>query len=68
MLQLPLQCRYKNSKNKGARKTLMALKANALMSTFRYLCTTIKTKFDNFALPSDIKQVVSILMKDRERV
>ena len=34
MLQLPLQCRYKNSKNKGARKTLMALQTNALMSTF----------------------------------
>ena len=33
MLQLPLQCRYKNSKNKGARKTLKALQTNALMST-----------------------------------
>ena len=68
MLQLPLQCRYKNSKNKGASKTVMALQTNALMSTFRYLCTTIKKKFDNFALPFDIKQVVSILMKDKERV
>ena len=36
--------RYKNSKNKGARKTLKALQTNALMSTFRYLCTTIKNK------------------------
>ena len=62
--------RYKNSKNKGPSKTLMALQTNALMSTFRYLCTTIKkTKFDNyFALPFDIKQVASILMKDKERV
>ena len=34
--------RYKNSKNNGARKTLMALLTNALMSTFRYLCITIK--------------------------
>ena len=48
MLQLPLQCRYKNSKNKGARKTLMALQTNALMSTFRYLCTTIKNKVWQF--------------------
>ena len=50
MLQLPLQCRYKNSKNKGASKTVMALQTNALMSTFRYLCTTIKTKFDDTCL------------------
>ena len=48
MLQLLLQCRYKNSKNKGARKTLMALQTNALMSTFRYLCTTIKNKVWQF--------------------
>ena len=33
MLQLPLQCRYKNSKNKGASKTLMALQTNALTRT-----------------------------------
>ena len=40
--------RYKNSKNKGARKTVMALQTNALMSTFRYLCTTIKNKVWQF--------------------
>ena len=34
MLQLLLQCRYKNSKYKGASKTLKALQTNALMSTF----------------------------------
>ena len=34
MLQLLLQCMYKNSKNKGASKTLKALQTNALMSTF----------------------------------
>ena len=37
MLQLPLQCRYKNSKNKGARKTLMALQTNAWMQSLTIL-------------------------------
>ena len=55
--------RYKNSKNKGASKTLMALQTNALiMSTFRYLCTTVKNKV-RCSSPFDMKQVVSILMK-----
>ena len=63
ILQLLLQCRYKNSKNKGARKTLQT---NALKSTFRYLCTTIKNWQYYFALPFDIKTSCFSLMKDRK--